>query len=145
NSTSNELKELDRLGLYYFFGGLVCFMSMQFLGGIASLSAVISSLGALMIVGACLRLWVARQGGNLGKQWQTIALLPLLPLLTLVKDGFLGFGTYWLLAIVSFLFNQSKQARLGYYLLAPLVAFVALSIFVNYMASRTEFRQLVWY
>jgi hypothetical protein len=139
------LAKLDRLALFYMCIGLACFMSMQFLSSIPSIGSISSALGSLMIVGACLRLWVARQSGKRRRWWQTILLLPLLPLLTLVKDGFLGFGTYWLLAIVSFLFNQSKRARLGYYLLAPLVAFVALSIFVNYMASRTEFRQMVWY
>jgi hypothetical protein len=144
STPTRELAELDRLGIYYFFGGLVCFLSMQFLGGIASLSAIISSLGALMIVGACLRLWVARQGGNVRKQWQTIALLPLLPLLTLVKDGFLGFGTYWVLAIGAFVLNQSKRSRLGYFMLAPIVAFIGLSAFVNYMASRDDYRKLVW-
>ncbi|MGP0094518.1 MAG: hypothetical protein ACLPKB_31915 [Xanthobacteraceae bacterium] len=142
---ARDLAALDRLGVLYFSAGLVCFMSMQFLGSVASLSAIISSLGALMIVGACLRLWVARQGGDRGKQWQTIAVLPLLPLLTLVKDGFLGFGTYWVLAIGAFVLNQSKRSRAVYFVLAPIVAFVGLSTFVNYMASRDEYRKLVWY
>ena len=48
------------------------------------------------------------------------------------------------LAIVSFLFAQSKR-RLVYFLLAPAVFFGGLSVFVNYMAARYEFRQLVWH
>src|SRR5208282_2877985 len=56
---------------------------------------------------------------------------------------FLGFGTYWLLAITCFAVNRSKQ-RIGYYLLAPVVAVVLLSLFVNYLAAREDLRALVW-
>jgi hypothetical protein len=70
-------------------------------------------------------------------------LLPLLPLATLVQGGFLGFGTYWVLAIVCFVFSQSKR-RIGYYLLTPIVLFVGMSVFVNYMAARKDIREVVW-
>jgi hypothetical protein len=70
--------------------------------------------------------------------------LPVIPLATVVQGGFIGFGTYWVLAIVTFLFAQSKR-RLGYILVSPAVFFLGLSIFVNYMAARNEIRQLVWY
>jgi hypothetical protein len=135
---------VERLSLFYIFIGLFSFFAMQILSSIPSVGSIASALGSLMIVGACLRLWDARQSGHQGRMLQTLALLPLLPLLTLVKDGFLGFGTYWLLAIASFVFNQARK-RLPLFLAAPFVAFFALSVFVNYMASRTEYRQLVWY
>lgn len=48
------------------------------------------------------------------------------------------------MTIVSFLFAQSKR-RLVYFLLAPAVFYGGLSVFVNYMAAREEFRQLVWH
>ena len=51
---------------------------------------------------------------------------------------------YWAITIVAFLFAQSKR-RLVYVLLAPAVFFGGLSVFVNYMAAREEFRQLVWH
>lgn len=142
---ASALTALDRLALLYFLIGLFCFLAGQALSGIPSVTSIVSGLGSLMIVGASLRLWVARELGDRSKWWQTIALLPVLPLLTMVKDGFLGFGTYWMLAIACFLFNQSKRARVGYFLLAPLVAFVALSVFVNWTAAKPEFRQRVWY
>ena len=61
-----------------------------------------------------------------------------------ILGGFVGFGTYWILAIVTFILAQSKR-RAGYFLLAPIVCFVGLSVFVNYMIARDEIRQLVWY
>jgi hypothetical protein len=135
----------DRLALIYLIsGGFAYFLLLPLLGGVASLTAMISSLGSLLLVGACLRLWLANKSGNRLKFCVTIALLPLLPLATLIQGGFLGFGTYWALTIVTFLFAQSKR-RLIYFLLAPAVFFVGLSVFVNYMAARGEIRQLVWH
>jgi hypothetical protein len=139
-----DLRDLDKRGMIYFCCGIASFMAMQYLGRIPSVGAIIAALGSLMIVGACLRLWVANQMGNSTKWWKTAILLPLFPLITLIKDGFLGFGTYWMLSAICFATNQSRR-KTTYYLLAPIVAYVGLSVFVNYMASRNEFRQLVWY
>ena len=145
NLTTQHLAALDRLAyLYMSLGGIAYFVLLPLFGNVSTITAVISSLGALIMVGACLRLWVALQKGNRIKFWSTIALLPLLPLATLIQGGFIGFGTYWVLGIVSFLFAQSKR-RVGYVLLAPVVFFVGLSVFVNYMASRTEIRRIVWH
>jgi hypothetical protein len=138
-----DLSLLDRLALAYLFGGVIYFVMVAF-ANIPTIGAVIASLSLLLVVGVCLRLWVARERGNRKAFWLTIASLPMLPLITVVKDGFLGFGTYWVLAIVSFLFAQSKR-RLGYLLLAPFIGYVGLSLFVNYMAARNDLRSMVWY
>jgi hypothetical protein len=135
---------LDRLALLYcMIGGAAYFLVLPFASAVASATAIVSSLGSLMVVGLCLRLWVARECRDWPKFWLTIGLLPLLPLATLVQGGFLGFGTYWVLAIVCFVFSQSKR-RFGYYLLTPIVLFVGMSVFVNYMAARTDIREVVW-
>jgi hypothetical protein len=138
-----ELVALDRLALRYLFGGITYFALGSFVS-IPSVGAIIASLSSLLIVGASLRMWVAHQEGNSFKFWLTVSLLPLLPLITIIRGGFIGFGTYWLLASASFAFAQSRR-RLGYFIAAPFVVYFGLSIFVNYMASRTEFRQAVWY
>jgi hypothetical protein len=136
---------LDRLALRYLLvGGIVYFGLLPLISGIPSVTAIISPLGSLIIVGICLRLWIAIENLNRYKLWTTMALLPVLPLATLMHGGFLGFGTYWVIAIVSFLFAQSKR-RVFYIMLAPGVFFVGLSLFVNYMAAREEIRSLVWY
>jgi len=70
--------------------------------------------------------------------------LPLLPLVTLTQGGFLGFGTTWAITAASSLFAQSKR-KVAYVFAAPVVFFIGLSVFVNYMAARDELRQLVWY
>jgi hypothetical protein len=80
--TSNHLAALNRLSLLYFiFGAVACFVLLPILGRVATLTAVISSMGSLIIVGACLRLWVAKVSQNRRKFWSTFALLPFFPLL----------------------------------------------------------------
>jgi hypothetical protein len=143
--TPEGFAALDRLALLYVcVGSVAYFVLLPLIGGIPSAGAIISALGSLVMVGACLRLWVASKSRHALKFWSTIAFLPIIPLATVVQGGFLGFGTYWALAIMAFLFAQSKH-RLGYLLLAPAIFFVGLSVFVNYMAARNEIRQLVWY
>jgi hypothetical protein len=143
--TSQRLALLNKAAFLYLCIGLfVMFAMPSFVFDIPSAAAIVSSLGSLIIVAACLQLWIASNTRNSLKFWSAVALLPLLPLLTVIRAGFLGYGTYWLLAIVTFLFGQSRR-RVAYFLLAPAVFFVGLSLFVNYMAARGEIRRLVWY
>jgi hypothetical protein len=143
NFTPRRIAALDRLAvLYLIVGGIVSFAALPLAARIPSATAVVAPLGSLIIVGACLRLWVAIESRNWLKFWSTMALLPLLPLATLIRGGFLGGGTFWGLVIVSFLLAQSKR-KLVYFLLAPAVFFVGLSVFVNYMAARDDYRKLV--
>ena len=143
--TSPSSAWLDRLALLYIVvGAIAYFVMLRFAALLPSATAFVAPLGSLILVGACLRLWLATKSRNRLKFWTTLALLPALPLATVVQGGFIGFGTYWVLAIMTFVFAQSKW-RIGYFLLAPFVCFVGLSVFVNYMTARNEIRQLVWY
>ena len=146
NNLSPEMAtELNQLAFKcVLLGGFIYFFLMSYASAIPSATAILSPLGSLIIVGACLRLWVARNSGNRFNYWSTICILPVLPLSTLVQSGFLGFGVVWTIAIASFLFAQSNRRWL-YFFLAPVVLFVGLSLFVNYMAARSKIRQSVWY
>jgi hypothetical protein len=125
--------------------GLASFILAPVISRIPSGGAIASALTSLLIVGLALRLWETRQSGNSNRYWQTVALIPLLPLITLLKDGFMSFGTNWLICTGAFFFNQARAGRLIYILAMPFVGVLGLAVFVNYMASRTEYRQLVWY
>ena len=73
-----------------------------------------------------------------------MALLPLFPLTTIIHSGFIGYGVMWSIVVAIFLFAQSKRP-IGYFLFAPIVFWVGLSVFVTYMAARDEIRQTIWY
>src|SRR5258708_26187954 len=72
-----------------------------------------------------------------------LALLPLLPLATLVTGGFLGYGVNWVLGVVAFLFVIARR-RIWFYGTAPVAMFLGLSLFVTYMGQRTVIRDVVW-
>ena len=62
----------------------------------------------------------------------------------ITQAGFLGYGTYWLVAISTFIFAQSRR-HLLYWSLAPAVMYIGMSVFVNYMDARVDIRKLVWF
>jgi hypothetical protein len=110
---------------------------------VPSLTAVTSVLGALLILGFWLRLYAATTAND---SWQTLlmfAMLPLLPLTTLVTEGFLGYGTSWVLSIVAFQFVIARR-RIWFYLATPFVIFLGLSLFVTYFQQRLEIRSVTW-
>jgi hypothetical protein len=140
-----SLAGLDRLALLYLSVGGVCYFGLRpLVGSLPSVPALIAPLGSLIIIGACLWLWVTREKRESFRFWLMVAFLPVLPLTTLIRGGFLGFGTFMVLTIVAFLIAQSRR-RFGFLLLAPVVVYMGLSIFANYMVARDELRQLVWH
>src|SRR5262245_26257826 len=141
--TPQALVRLERIGLYYVFIGIIAFFGVMRLN-IPAVGAIVLTLSSLIVVGVCLRLWVARQQQKSLKLWLTVALLPLLSLGTLLQVAFMSYSVSWLLTIGSFLFGQWRR-RLGLFLLSPVLCFVGLTVFVNYTAARAELRQLVWY
>ena len=138
-----DFAKLDKISLYYLAIGIGYF-GMGSLFTIPSMGAFVAALSFMLAVGCSIRLWIARQQGNAIKFWLTIALLPLLPLVTMMKQGFIGFGTYWVIAVLSFISAQSRR-RFSHFLVAPIVIFVGLSFFVTYMESRTALRKAIWF
>jgi hypothetical protein len=68
----------------------------------------------------------------------------MLPLATLVTGGFLGYGIYWVLSVIAFLFVISRH-RVWFYLGAPVAVFLGLSLCVTYLSQRVGIREVVWY
>jgi energy-coupling factor transporter transmembrane protein EcfT len=122
----------------------MCYFALGSLVHIPSVGAFVASLSSLLVVGLSLRIWTAHRLGDPRKLLGAMCMLPLLPLITMVRSGFLGFGAYWILSVISFVFAQTKS-RFRYFPLVPIVIYVGLSFFVNYMASRVELRRSVWF
>jgi hypothetical protein len=141
-----ELDFAGSLARYYLWTAGVVYFGLGKLisAAIPSANSIMSSVGSLVIVGACLQLWLAENLRDRFKFWSALALLPVLPLTSVAYGGFIGFGTMWAIIIATFLFIRSNR-KARYILLAPFVFFAALSLFVNYMAARNDIRRLVWY
>jgi hypothetical protein len=109
-----------------------------------SLTAIIAALGTLLILGFWLWLYSAEIANDSRKTLLIFAMLPLLPLATLVTGGFLSFGTAWVLSIVAFQFVVARR-RVWFYLATPPVLFLGLSLFVTYFQQRDQIRDVIWY
>jgi hypothetical protein len=134
----------ERLGWRTFVLGVVTYFLLPPLSGrVPSLTSVTSALATLLILG----LWLVLHGAAMAEDRRctlaTLALLPLLPLATLVTGGFLGYGVYWVLSAVAFLFVITRH-RIWFYAAAPLAVFLGLSLFVTYMSQRMGIREVVW-
>lgn len=138
-----DFLRLDKIAFVYLLVGIAYF-GMGSLFAIPSLGAFVAALSFMLAVGFSLRLWIARQQNNKAKYWVTIALLPLLPLMTVVRQGFIGFGTYWVIAVLSFTSAQSRH-RAFHFIVAPVIIFLGLSFFVTYMEARTSLRKAIWF
>jgi hypothetical protein len=124
------------------FGVVSYFVLMPRAGAIPSGTALVSALGALLIVGLWLRFYTANLTGNPGRTLTTLLLLPFLPLATLTTGGFLGFGVYWALSCVTFLFVIARR-RFWFYLGSPVFGVLGLSLFAVYFSLRDTIRIVV--
>jgi hypothetical protein len=134
----------ERLGWRALVLGVVAyFLLLPLSGSVPSTTSIVSALAALLILG----LWLVLYGGAVAADQRrtlvTLALLPLMPLATLITAGFLGYGVYWALSVVAFLFVITER-RIWFYTGAPVVVFLGLSLFVTYMGQRADIREVVW-
>jgi hypothetical protein len=139
-----RVQAFERLGRRALGLGVVAyFVIVPLSGRVPSLTSVVSSLATLLIIGLWLALYGAAVAVDRCRTLATLALLPLLPLATLVTGGFLGYGIYWVLSIVAFLFVITQQ-RTWFYWGTPVAMFFGLSLFVTYMGQRNGIREVVW-
>ena len=127
----------------YLLVGLAAFIGVAVLPvRVPTLEAIGAQGWGLLIVGLGLGCWNAWRARSLAfLLWLGGTLLP--PFVTIVTQGFLGFGTVATMAILTFVASFSRPGWKG--LLATLVlSYMALSVFVTYMRDRSQIRDVVW-
>jgi hypothetical protein len=139
-----SVEEFSRLGWRVVTLGAACyFVLMPVSALVPSFTSITASLGTLLILGFYFQLYAAAGVNDRRRIFLILAMLPLLPLATLTTGGFIGFGTIWALGVVSFLFVLLRR-RIWFYVSAPMVVFLGLSLFVTYYQQRGEIRGVVW-
>lgn len=121
----------------------VSFIAMPVLSFIPSSTAVLSSGGALLPLGFWCWLYGTHIAKDRKRYFMALALMPILPVLTMVSGGFIGYGVYWMLAIAAFIYWLSPHKK-WYFLLSPLVVVMGLSFALAYFGERNALRQAVW-
>jgi hypothetical protein len=134
-----------RVGWRLLTMGLVAqFVVLPISALLPSVTAIVSSFGTLLVLGFWLLFYSAAIANDSLRKLKILAMLPLLPLGTLTSGGFLSYGTAWVLSIVAFYFVISRR-RIWFYLAAPPVVFLGLSLFVTYFQQRDDIRDVIWY
>src|SRR5215831_5910333 len=142
-SIGPRVQPFEVVGFRLMMMGLVAYFVLIPLSfRVASLTAPIASLGALLVIGLWLRLYRAEIVADRARKFRALAIVPLLPFATVVSGGFISYGTYWALTTASFLFVIAKR-RIWFYLMTLPVIYLGLSLFVTYMGERTGIREIV--
>lgn len=124
--------------------GIACYLGMAFgLGAIPSATAVLFAGFNLILVSICIGLWHSHLERKRRQFILLVAATILLPLFTIVTQGFLGYGVGYVIVIVAFVV---ASYRLGWRWVPVGLAlgFFALSFYVTYMRERDHIRSAVW-
>jgi len=144
--TADQTNGMERLPPIYVGVGLVCFLVLLPVASrIPSASALVSQGWNLAVAGLALGCWCAWSGTrwrSVSFSWWLTATL-CLPLLTILTQGFLGYGTAAAVAVLCFIasFYRPRWRVFGASLL---LLFVGLSLYVTYMRDRNGIREVVW-
>jgi hypothetical protein len=135
---------MGRLPGMYVAIGLVCFLVLLPVASrIPSASALVSQGWNLVIAGLALGCWSARlRARPVAFGWWLTATL-CLPLLTILTQGFLGYGTIAAIAVLCFVASFYRP-RWRVFLAAAALMYIGLSLYVTYMRDRNEIRDVVW-
>ena len=124
-------------------GGASFFVLLPVASLVPSLTSLLSAVASLLIVGFWMLLFHAIVREDRKLLLLVLSLLPVLPLLTLSTGGFVANSANWIIAILSFLFVNSKK-RIIYYCVGPFFGFLALSLAVSYLGGRNAIREAAW-
>jgi len=135
-STNIENFALVLLGM-----SILANIAILFVGGIASISAIVSALTLLSTIACYIWIWL----GNINFKSKIGLLFCLIvyPLYMLIGGGFLGFGITFISSLAIFYVLQ-RRTNAAVIVILPLAAFLAFSFSISYLVVRTEFRSVVW-
>jgi hypothetical protein len=127
---------------YLFIGALSYLLLLTFLSRLPSMSVVISSGQGLYVAGLCLFCWNAIRRELPGALMTGLVLALMMPLITIITQGFMGYGAA--AALILFAFVGSFFSRRKMLVLALLACYIGLSVYVTYMRDRRDIRTVVW-
>ncbi|MBI3425574.1 MAG: hypothetical protein HY011_21835 [Acidobacteria bacterium] len=119
------------------------FVLIPLFGNLPTLGALLNAGWTFLVVGLALLIWQAYQQRKWRQLFYWFATLPLLPFLTVITQGFLGYGTVAILIVVTFM-STFYRPRWHVVIAAVLGVYLGLSVFVTYMRDRSDIRDAVW-
>jgi hypothetical protein len=128
----------------YIWTGVTCYaLSMTGLGALPTVTALITGASNLAVVGLMLKSWLAWRRGNRKSFRLWLALASAYPLLTIITQGFIGFGIFNTILVFTFVAGFYRP-RWKLVVLGLAAGYLGLSMFVTYMRDRGDIRNSVW-
>jgi len=128
---------------YIKIGLISYFILAPTVGRINGLNGVGAAASQLVVTGCCLQSWIAWQRGGKTALLRTIPQTFLIPMVTLVKQGFMSYGVLAISTIMLFV-AQFFRPRWILFVGFAVGAYLGLTVYVSYMRDRTEIRSVVW-
>jgi hypothetical protein len=128
----------------YMLVGVIAFLLLTtWIGRLPTANALAATAEQLFLVGLCLMSWQAWRDRRKAKLAGWIVVTLLLPLTTVVFQGFISFGTAAAIVVLAFLakFLRPRMLVVG---LAFLLAYGGMSVYVSYARDRGDIRAVVW-
>lgn len=133
-----------KLPFTYVLIGIASYLVLTpLLGKVPTVSAMVSATTQLIIAGFCLGLWYFWFAGRRKKFLGLLLLAFALPMVTILRQGFLGYGAAALITIFAFI-AVFYRPRWRLIFIAGAVAYLGFSFYVTYMRDRGELRASVW-
>lgn len=136
---------VERHEFWYFclIGGLIVSFGLGFLSDLPSLRSAIDRGSALWMLGALLALrWALNRVNPKAIVTWSVATM-IYPVLVLLLGGFMSYGSAAVINVTSALV-VSARSTLKLAAVAMLIVYLGLTVFVNYFAHRTEYRDVAW-
>jgi hypothetical protein len=128
----------------YLLAGLVLYgVVLPIAGRVASATALAATGPMILVIGISLLAWNAYYGGRRGLLWTALASTLALPIITVVGQGFLGYGFAAMLTLFAFVASFYRP-RWQVVVLSLLFTYLGLSTYVTYMRDRRDIRAVVW-
>lgn len=136
---------VDSLLVWTYLGIGVVLYAVVFpvVAALPTVAALASAASSLMVVGVALQAWNGWQGKRPVVCWLWLGASAIFPLVTLVVQGFLGYGFAAMVIVAAFVASFYRP-RWQVVVAGVLVAYTGLSVYVTYMRDRRDIRAVVW-
>lgn len=129
--------------LYLLAGAFLYAVVFPVAGRIPSVAALAAAGSTLIVAAVGLKCWNAWQAARQPQIWCWLLASTSLPLITVITQGFLGYGFAAMLTIFAFVasFYRPRWKVVAFSLM---LGYFGLSIYVTYMRDRNDIRAVVW-
>ena len=138
-----RISDAGQTNLYIGIGLICFFLGNSSLANLPSATSLVTSAANLAVIGLMLKAWLAWLSGNRLAFWFWALSSSIFPLLTILIQGFIGFGTFSAIMVLTFI-ARFYRPRWKLAVMGIAAVYLGLSIYVTYMRDRNDIRETVW-